>query len=202
MNFNHKKMLVFPKGIRLANSHDLLGLPNSLGLLDQVNMANIRQGYFTPSTEEIPTQKYTEINIDSSQLWLLFCSLSKNLLSINIKPMIGTIDEEDIFIGKYSNTVETIDLLGEFEFHLVNDCHLQFGFRDESCAVLVTATKYLKVWTDKNDVLEDIMREYNLLPTDDLQFIDEFPRTTISLEYNDDFYSYEDLAKHLAAAFS
>ncbi len=116
--------------------------------------------------------------------------------------MIGTIDEEDIFIGKYSNTVETIDLLGEFEFHLVNDCHLQFGFRDESCAVLVTATKYLKVWTDKNDVLEDITREYNLLPTDDLQFIDEFPRTTISLEYNDDFYSYEDLAKHLAAAFS
>lgn len=202
MSFDNKNMLIFPKGIRLANLQDLVNLPNSSELLCQVSAANIQQGYFIFSAKENPAQKYIEINIDSSRLWSLFCALSKNLLSVKTKPMIGDIDEEDIFTGKYSNTSKIIKLLEEFEFYLINDCHFQFGFKDESCAVLVTATKYLKVWTDKNDALEDIMKKYKLLPIDDLQFIDEFPRTTINLEYKDNFCSYEDLIKYLVKAFS
>jgi hypothetical protein len=190
-------MINFPEGIRLANSVDLADLPGFLELLNQVSMAKIEQGYVVSSIENNLDQKYVEINIDSQRTWSLFCSLCEKLLPIKTEPMIGDIDEETFFIGKYSNTMETIKLFKEFEFYLANDCHLQVGFRDESCAVIITTTKYLKVWTNRNDVLKDTMKKYGLLQIDDLQFIDEFPRTIINLDYKDVFYGYEELIKKL-----
>jgi hypothetical protein len=195
-------MLVFPQGIRLANSEDLLGLPGSSEMLNKVNMAEIEPGYTLFYSDDLTVQNYAEINIDSQHIWELFCSLCKKLLPTEIQPIIGSIDDEgDLFTGGYSNTVKLLELFEEFEFYLVNDCHIQFGFANvlsgDVFEVFITTTKHFKVWTDKIDVLEDIMREYGLVQTNGLQFIDEFPRTTIDLEYGETFYGYQDLIDHL-----
>jgi hypothetical protein len=195
-------MLIFPQGIRLANSEDLFGLPGSLEMLDKVNMAKIEPGYTLFHSDDRTVQNYAEINIDSQYIWALFCSLCKRLLPAENQLVIGNIDdEESLFTGGYSNTIKSLELLEKFEFYLANDCHIQFGlanaFSGEVLEVFITATKHFKVWTDKIDILEDIMREYGLIKTNGLQFIDEFPRTTIDLEYSEAFYGYQDLIDHL-----
>jgi hypothetical protein len=195
-------MLVFPQGIRLANSEDLLGIPGSSEMLDKVNMAKIEPGYNLFHSDDRTVQNYAEINIDSQYIWALFCSLCKRLLPAESQLVIGSIDdEESLSTGCYFNTMKSLELLEKFEFYLSNDCHIQFGlanvFSGEIVEVFVTATKHFKVWTDKIDILEDIMKEYGIIKTNDLQFIDEFSRTTINLEYGENFYGYQDLIDHL-----
>jgi hypothetical protein len=177
-------MLIFPKGIRLASSEDLLGLPDYFEMLNQVKMAKIEPGYTLFLSDDGIFKNYAEININSQDAW--------KLLDDN---------DDDLFKGSYSNTIKLLSRLDKFKFYLVNDCHMQFGFSsvlsEDVFEVFMTTTKHFMVWTDKIDILEDIMREYSLAQTNDLQFIDEFPRTIINLEYGEDFYEYQDLIDHL-----
>jgi hypothetical protein len=196
-------MLIFPKGIRLASSEDLLGLPDYFEMLNQVKMAKIEPGYTLFLSDDGIFKNYAEININSQDAWKLFCSLCERLLPTEVQPIIGSIDDndDDLFKGSYSNTIKLLSRLDKFKFYLVNDCHMQFGFSsvlsEDVFEVFMTTTKHFMVWTDKIDILEDIMREYSLAQTNDLQFIDEFPRTIINLEYGEDFYEYQDLIDHL-----
>jgi hypothetical protein len=194
-------MIVFPKGIRLVNSEDLPGIPNALELLDKVSVARIDSGYVVVPSDDAINQKYIEINVDSDYIWPLFCSLCKELISTEACLLLGSIEEETLFRGNYSSPIKLIELIKEFNFYLTNDCHIQFGFGTFSDAdtleIFITATKHFKVWTNKIDILERIMKEYGLPKADHLQFIDEFPRTTINLEYSEKFYGYEDLVEHL-----
>jgi hypothetical protein len=194
-------MIVFPKGIRLLNSDDLLGYPDTEELLKKVNAAVIEPGYIVHSSEDSKFQTFAEININPQQTWSLFSLLCERLLPEKSYCIIGNTDDENLFTSKYSDTKKLIELFGEFEFYLVNDCHIQIGIAsalsEEFCEVFMTATKYLRIWTNKIDLLEDILKECNLIKKDDLHFIDEYPRATISLEYNEAFYGYQDLIDHL-----
>jgi hypothetical protein len=195
-------MLIFPQGIRLAGSEDLLNFPNALDILNEVNAARIEAGYTLFYADEQIAYNYAEINIDSQHAWALFCSLCEKLLPTEVQLIIGGIDdEEELFIGRYSTTLNLLELLEQYKFYLVNDCHIQFGFVNllsgDVFEVFIATTKHFKVWTDKVNILKDIMKDYNLPQVNDLQFIDEFPRITIDLEYSGDFYEYQDLIDHL-----
>lgn len=183
------------------NSEDLLGFPDSEELLEKVSAAMIEAGYIIHSFEDPAIQMYSEININSLQAWSLFCSLCKRLLPEKSYCIIGSIDDEILFTSEYLDTGKIIKLFEKFKFYLVNDCHIQFGIAsvlpEELCEIFVTPTKYFRVWTRRADLLEDILEEYNLIQKDDLHFIDEYPRTTINLEYKEAFYGYQDLIDHL-----
>lgn len=199
-------MIVFPKGIRLLNSDDLLGYPDAEELLKKVNTAVIEPGYVVHSSEDLKIQTYAEVNINSQQTWALFSLLCERLLPEKSYCIIGDTDNENLFTSKYSDTKKIIELFKKFEFYLVNDCHIQIGIAsvlpEELCEVFITATKYLRIWTNRIDLLEDILKEYNLIKKDDLHFIDEYPRATISLEYNETFCGYQDLIDHLITSTS
>jgi hypothetical protein len=201
-------MLVFPKGIRLANSEDLLNFSDYSEMLNRINMAIIEPGYKLYLSDDGTFQNYAEINIDSQHIWNLFCSLCKKLLPTEVLPIVGSAedDEQDLFKGSYSTTIKLLEQFDRFEFYLVNDCNIQFGFASVLSGnifeVFVTPTKHFKVWTNKIDILEDVMKEYNLVQSNDLQFIDEFPRVTTNLEYSEDLYGYEDLIDFLIETIS
>lgn len=201
-------MLAFPQGIRLANSEDLLNFADYSEVLNKINMATIEPGYKLFCSDDGIFQNYAEINIDSQHTWNLFCSLCKKLLPTEVLPIVGSAedDEQDLFKGRYSTTIKLLEQFDRFKFYLVNDCHVQFGFASISSEnifeVFVTPTKHFKVWTNKVNVLEDIMKEYNLVQSHDLQFIDEFPRVTKNLEYSEDLYGYEDLIDFLIEAIA
>jgi hypothetical protein len=120
-------MIIFPKGIRLVNSEDLLGFPDSEELLEKVSTATIEAGYIIHSFEDTKNQTYAEVNINSQQAWSLFCSLCKRLLPKKSYCIVGSIDDESLFTSEYLDTEKSIELFEEFEFYLINDCHIQFG---------------------------------------------------------------------------
>lgn len=94
-----------------------------------------------------------------------------------------------------------LDLFEPFEYYLVNDCFIQFGLAAQSQAelveVFVTPTKYFQIWTNNAEIFKAIMNDYNIAPSENLQFINEFPRITIPLKYENPFYHFEDLVNHL-----
>lgn len=203
-----KDMLVFPKGIRLANSEDLFNFPDCSEMLNKVSSAKIKPGYKLFLSDNGEFQNYAEINIDSQHIWNLFNSLCRKLLPIETITILGGIEDEekDLFKSDYVNTLEFLEQFERFKFYFANDCNIQFGFAASLLGnvheVFVTPTKHFRVWTDKVGVLESVMREYNLVQTNDLQFIDEFPRVTVSLEYDEVFHDHKDLISHLIEVVS
>jgi len=116
-------------------------------------------------------------------------------------PIIGETDEEPLHNGRYDQTQKLLALFEPFSYYLVNDCNIQFGLVAETdtelAEVFVTPSKHFQIWTSKADVLAKVMKKHGIAESDELQFIDEFPRTTTTLKYNGEFQDYEDLIDYL-----
>jgi hypothetical protein len=198
-------MLVFPEGVKLATSTDIPFDPDLPELLARVNSAKIEPGYIVHHVNDRLFQYYVEVNVNAPQLWSLFRSLCNVLLPEEVQPVVGDLNEE-ITRGKYTSTVELLELFEEFQFYLAHDCYLQFGLGKsssvETCEIFVTATKHFQIWTNSIDDLEDIMSNYGLCRVDNLQFIDEFPRITLPLKYDRDLLGYQDILDRLIKAVS
>ena len=198
-------MLVFPEGVKLATSTDLPFAPNLPELLARVSSAKIEPGYIVRHVNDRLFQYYVEVNVNAPQLWSLFRSLCDVILPEETQPIVGDINGE-ITHGKYTSTVKLLELFEIFQFYLAHDCYLQFGLGKsssaETCEIFVTATKHFQIWTNKIDGLEDVMRDYGLCRVDNLQFIDEFPRITLPLKYDNDLHGYQDILDILIKAVS
>jgi hypothetical protein len=144
---------------------------------------------------------HAEANVDAPQIWKVFCSLCEKLLPEEVMPIIGEIDEEALHNGRYDKKEKLLNLFEQYQFFLANDCYIQFGLiaetKTELSEVFVTPTKHFQIWTNKPDVLVKVLEQYNITRNEDLQFINEFPRTTKALKYDNGFYSYDDLLNHL-----
>lgn len=194
-------MLVFPEGIRLARANEIPNSPEKSESVKKIRSAKIEQGYVTQTVSESLFTCYAEANVDAPQIWQVFRSLCEALLPQEAMPIIGEIDEEPLHNGIYEQTQKLLALFERFNYYLTNDCNIQFGLASETdielTEVFVTPTKHFQIWTNKAEVLADVMRKYGIAESDELQFIDELPRATTALEYNDDFQSYDDLISYL-----
>ena len=198
-NASQQTELVFPDGIRLAKPHELPSSDESV-LLEKVRNARIEQGYVAQSASETLFTCYAEANVDATQIWKVFRSLCEALLPEEAMPIIGEIDQESMQNGRYDQTQKLLALFGRYDYYLANDCHTQFGLaaqsKTELAEVFVTPTKHFKIWTSKADVLANVMNKHGIARLDKLQFIDEFPRVTTALNYEDEFHNYKDLINY------
>jgi hypothetical protein len=115
--------------------------------------------------------------------------------------IIGEIDEEPLHQCRYEQTHKMLALLEKFNYYLANDCYIQFGLASQTetelTEVFVTPTKHFQIWTNKGDILANVMNKRGIPRLDKLQFIDEFPRVTKALQYKDEFQDYNDLINYL-----
>lgn len=194
-------MLVFPDGIKLARANELPNSSDKSELLEKIRDARIEQGYVSQKADETLFTCYAEANIDAPQIWQVFRSLCEALLPEESFAIIGEIDEEPLHSGSYARTQELLALFERFSYHLANDCYIQFGLAAQSetelAEIFVTPTKHFQIWTSKADVLADVMTKFGIAEADELQFIDEFPRTTMALDYTGEFQNYDDLIDYL-----
>ena len=194
-------MLVFPEGIRLARANEIPNSPEKSESVEKIRNAQIEQGYVSQTASESLFTCYAEANVDAPQIWQVFRSLCEALLPEEAMPIIGEIDEEPLHNGSYDQTQKLLALFERFNYYLTNDCNIQFGLASETntelTEVFVTPTKHFQIWTSKADILADVMKKYGIAESDELQFIDEFPRVTTALKYNDEFHDYDDLINYL-----
>jgi hypothetical protein len=194
-------MLVFPEGIRLARANEIPNSPEKSESVEKIRNAQIEQGYVSQTASESLFTCYAEANVDAPQIWQVFRSLCEALLPEESMPIIGEIDEEPLHNGSYDQTQKLLALFERFNYYLANDCNIQFGLAAETDTelneVFVTPTKHFQIWTSKAEVLAGVMKKYGIAESDELQFIDEFPRTTTMLKYKDEFQDYEDLINYL-----
>ena len=178
-----------------------MGGPDKDDLIEKIRCAHIAPGYFFRDADNVLYKFYAEINIDAPSIWAVFRSLCESLLPEKATPIIGEIDEESLHNGKYDSVQNLLALLEPFEYYLANDCFIQFGLAGQSqvelAEVFVAPTKHFQVWTNKIEIFKAIMDDYNIASSDDLQFINEFPRVTKALRYSNAFHNHDDLINHL-----
>ncbi len=194
-------MLVFPDGVKLARANELPNSSDKSESLEKTRNAKIEQGYVVQTADETLFTCYAEANIDAPQIWQVFRSLCEELLPEESFAIIGEIDEEPLHGGSYAQTQELLALFERFSYYLANDCYIQFGLAAQSetelAEVFVTPTKHFQIWTNKASIFADVMAKFGIAETDELQFIDEFPRTTTALDYTGDFQSHDELINYL-----
>lgn len=194
-------MLIFPKGVRLARDYEISDDANKTELLKKIREAQIEQGFVITDADDSRFNYYAEANVNAPQIWRLFRSLCETLLPAEVTPIVGETDEENLHHGKYESRRKLLDLFESFEFYLANDGYIQFGLAAESetelTEIFVAPTKHFQIWANDKDVIVKVMNQYGIAECEKLQFIDEFPRTTKSLKYENDFYSHDDLIEHL-----
>jgi hypothetical protein len=93
--------------------------------------------------------------------------------------IIGYSDSE-LNYGNYIDKSELIKNLEVYKTELISDTFMEWGiiFHDtESLTeIFVSDSKYVKFWGVDIDSFRKIMSDFNLLQTDDLEFIDEYPK--------------------------
>ena len=197
-------MLIFPAGIHLAEPHEIMGGPDKDELIEKIRHARIAPSYVIKDGNHVLYKFYAEVNVDAPKIWAVFRSLCEALLPEKATPIIGEIDEEPLHNGKYDSVPNLLALFERFEYYLTNDCFIQFGLagglQTELSEVFVAPTKHFQIWTNKIEIFKAIMDDYKIPPSENLQFINEFPRVTRALKYENAFHNHDDLINHLVEA--
>ncbi len=128
----------------------------------------------------------------------------------NVEALVGRVaalvtselDDEPVSLGSAS-TSAIIELLEPHQHQLVHDGWIQFGLvhqDDRSLAeVFIAPTKHFRVWGSDEKRFRSVLPDHAVPEMESLEFIDEYPRTTMRLQ--DDRLSFHDrsrLIDHLA----
>jgi hypothetical protein len=180
--------LIFPDGVRLARRDEIPGPePQQSDAWARVERAGIARGFVLKSAIDEPFTHYAEINVDAPRLWELFCDLCQVLLGERATFVAGEIDAELVSVGP-ADVRTVIKLLARYQYQLAHDGFLQYGLvSDQSGAIseiFVTPAKYLKVWMSDEPAFQVAMARHEIKEVDHLEFLDEFPRTTVTLSPN------------------
>jgi hypothetical protein len=93
--------------------------------------------------------------------------------------------DEELTSLRTASTPAILRLLERHAYQLANDGWIQFGLiekrRDSVTEVFVTTTKHFQVWLNDEKLFRSILRKHALLEVAQLEFLDEYPRTTIRL---------------------
>ena len=75
-------------------------------------------------------------------------------------------------------------ILDNYSFELTNDGNISFGFiyqtNEETEEIFVHPTKHFSIWTNKKVEVENVLSKNSINIYETLQFIDGFPRTTVT----------------------
>jgi hypothetical protein len=174
--------LILPAGIRLAYKDEIPEIDDVSW--SRVQSANITTGYVIKETPDYQYPFYAEANVDAPVIWDVFCDLCLGLLGPYAELIMSEIDDEPTSLGT-SRTDSLLDILGQHAYQLVNDGFVQFGLislqKDLASEVFVTTTKYFQVWVKDVAQFRSIMAKHGIFEVDELEFLDEYPRTTTRL---------------------
>jgi hypothetical protein len=175
----------FPDGVRLARLEEIPGPePLRAATWARVQAARIAPGYTLVASDDSRFSRYAEINVNASQIWMVFRDLCQALLGPVATMVASLIDEEPVTIGS-TDTGSIVAILENHKYQLSNDGFLQFGLLCNEGGMLteifVAPTKHFKVWLNDEALFLAAMDEHGLQRHDRLEFIDQFPRTTVAL---------------------
>lgn len=199
--------LEFPEGVRLAQLDEIPGPEQARSeAWSKLQTAEIRPGYVITESDDPRFRFYGEANVDASKVWDVFRDLSQTLLGKKATLLISEVDEEPVPVATATVT-HALRAAEPHRYQLANDGFLQFGLLnqegDEIREVFVAPTKHFKLWFTDAPTLRSVMRQHDIPEVDALQFIDEFPRTTLRLHSDKGVHQHvDDLAANIKAELS
>jgi hypothetical protein len=193
--------LAFPDGIRLTHKDEIPGPePERAATWSRVQLANIAPGFLVKESNDHRFSFYAEANVDAPRMWAVFSDLCRGLIGPVAALVMSELDQESTHIGTAS-TSAILSLLEPHAYQLANDGWIQFGLieerRDSITEVFVATTKHFEVWLNDEKLFRSIMQGHALSEVDQLEFLDEYPRTTIRLPADRVlFYDHTEFIEH------
>lgn len=178
-------MLELPHGVRLAKLEEIPGPEADRSLAwDSVKRANLQPGYTVVRADDLKFSYYAEVNVDASKLWPTF----RDLCTAGFGPtstLVASEEEASPEVVVACDTNLLLSVLDQHEYQLSHDGFLQFGLigaGSNLTEVFVTPTKHLQVWMTKIEPFRSVMQKYELAQREQLEFLDQYPRTTLRLD--------------------
>jgi hypothetical protein len=167
--------------------------------------ADIAPGVVTQPGKPPAFEVYAEANVDAPVLWDVFEALVRALLPSVAAPLIGFKGEEP-HKAHYTDRDLALAEFRPFRDALENDGYIHFGmiFQHDGVTeeVYVEPAKYLKVWSNRPDVLRAVFARFGIPEVRKLSFLDEFPRVTDAIPFQDASPGYTRVLEALQAAFA
>jgi hypothetical protein len=199
--------LQLPPTIRTPRLDEVPQKEDILINIQRRQTANIVEGFTMKenTTHEQPFAFYCEINIDNSKLWSLFHAFLLQLPD-EVYFIYGHKDSETPVCSSYKDKFEILNVLSPYEAELTQDGFLKFGvaFHAEGYfeEVFIMPAKYMQYWGVKLEPFLKIMESFSLNLIQHLNFIDEFPLVTESLQIHDaDSVPTDDLLDYFDGVF-
>ncbi len=184
--------LEFPNGMRLVRLDELPG-PESQRAVEwaRVQRSHIAPGYKLTESNDLRFAKYAEINVNAPNIWRVFRDLCHALLGPTATLVAGEVGDEPCSVGS-GDTSSIITMLERHQYQLSHDGFVQFGLicdlNGTISEVFVAPTKHFKVWLNAEKLFRSIMDRHKILEQSRLEFIDEYPRTTVALPEGPDAF--------------
>jgi hypothetical protein len=196
--------LEFPNGIRLAQLDELPGSDSQRAVeWARIQNARIVPGYTLTESKDPRFAKYAEINVNAPSIWNVFRDLCHVLLDPTASLIAGEVGDEPSLVGS-SDTSSILNMLERHQYQLSHDGFVQFGLISDQggtiSEVFVAPTKHFKVWLNDERNFRAIMDRHKILEQSRLEFIDEYPRTTVALPEGPDALRPSDLLNYFENA--
>lgn len=176
-----------PLGIRIPKNNEYPKGYNVKSINNKRNSANIVKGFIIKEASGEKFSHYAEVNIDADEIWDVFCGLTNKLIDDVAYGILGFKDEEPR-LSEFTKTERLIEIFEKYKFELTNDGYLEFGIanydEDSLNEILVSSFKYMKIWTDRKELLVETLNSFGIQQIENLQFIDEFPVVSEALSIN------------------
>jgi hypothetical protein len=177
--------LIFPDGARLAARDEIPGPEVERAKeWSRIERANIAPGFVLKPSGDESFAFYAEVNVDAPQAWRLFRGLCGAVLPPNGDLLFADSDDQPEVI--WSGAVaKMLSVLEEHGYQLSHDGYLHFGIVSTEGGlineVFVAPTKHLKIWFNDERTVQTVMSKFGLPKAERLEFLDEYPRTTMKL---------------------
>lgn len=171
-------MYKLPIGIRIPNKDEYPKGAEPELINNRRNSANIVSGFIIM---EILGQRYThfaEVNVNADILWNVFCELTSKLFDDLAYGIIGFKGEKPT-LSNFTGLEVLMAIFEQYKFELTNDGYLEFGIahcnENTLNEIFISSFKFMRIWTNKKELLIDTLSQFGITQIDNLQFIDEFP---------------------------
>ena len=175
--------LQLPVAISVPERAELADSADMLELLEQRKQANIVEGFKLQAdeTQDSSGNFYAAINVNHSRLWEVFCRLVSSLPGNEVCCVLKPGNEEPVTTGSHHKQ-QVLAALMEYSLELGNDPSLSFAVllqtKDTQVKLLVNQSKYLQYWGVNRKGFEKQMRQLDIRPVANLEFVDAYPMVT------------------------
>ncbi|MBA3352640.1 MAG: hypothetical protein H0U23_09490 [Blastocatellia bacterium] len=165
-------------------------MPNgSEELIERIASANVTTGYIRNDDGGDKYSSYLEANVHVDEVFAVFKQLALSLMPDIAAPIIGLKDEEPTF-GPYTSREAALEVLEQHSELLANDGFLEFGITYQHSGrveeIFVKSSKYLQIWTNQPDSAANVFYEAGIPAVATLEFIDEYPMVSKSINRRGD----------------